>query len=339
MKYTGNSNSVANLVENENPTSMHSVPLTDDMLPNIDTDTLGNLTPFNNMKGSYNNLFCDNLDDDTIQTVETNEPMVNVQTSTPANHLLENVYCNIAHNTSGKSAINESLNANAITTTTTNHIVDNLLAGSDPNLHVYSNISNTMINDIDPITTTNSAATVTDVLNSMNKSTLPNTKCLKLTSDQQNSINLNNIESIISQSMLNKSSKMLSDNLNDLDLDDPTLVSGSIVNTPSNTNLNANSSTMSKVLKNTDSIGANNNSRFSSIKKNKPTLSSVDETTRTTIAKKLFNESQTTPLDAIVDNENGNGSFLRSLHDTTMIDTALDLDSIEDTTIGIRKTS
>lgn len=327
---------MANLVENENPTSMHSVPITDDMLPNMDTDTLGNLTPFNNLKGSYNNLFCDNLDDDTVQTLEPSDP-ANVQTT--ANQLLENVYCNIsptiqtAHNTTGKSAaLKESVNSTA-----TNHLVDNLLAGSDPNLHVYSNISNATINDNDPIATTNSATKVNDVISSMSKSTLPNkTKLI----NEQNALNLNNIESIISQSMLNKSSKMLSDNLNDLDLDDPTLVSGSIVNTPSNANANANAnantSTMSKVLKNTDSIGANNN-KFSSSKKSKQTLSSVGDS-RANISKKLFNDS-TAPLDAMVDNENGNGSFLRSLHDTTMIDTALDLDSIEDTTIGIQKTS
>lgn len=325
----GNSNSVANLVENEiNPTSMH-VPISDDMLPNLDTDTLGHLTPFNNMKGSYNNLFCDNLDDDTVQTLDPSDP-ANVQAT---NQLLENVYCNISPmQTTAQSTGKGGSIATEPTITTAKHIVDNLLASHDPSLHVYSNVSNATINDNDTHPTTNSTPKVNDVLTPMSKSTLPIKT--KLTSDNNSSLNSNNIESIISQSMLNKSSKLLSDNLNDLDLDDPTLVSGSIVNTPSNANTNT--STMSKVLKSSsDSIGANNN-KFSSSKKAKHSLS-VDDS-RSNISKKLFNDS-TTPLEVMVDNENGNGSYLRSLHDTTMIDTALDLDSIEDTNIGIQNAS
>lgn len=325
----GNSNSVANLVENEiNPTSMH-VPISDDMLPNLDTDTLGHLTPFNNMKGSYNNLFCDNLDDDTVQTLDPSDP-ANVQAT---NQLLENVYCNISPmQTTAQSTGKGGSIAAEPTITTAKHIVDNLLASHDPSLHVYSNVSNATINDNDTHPTTNSTPKVNDVLTPMSKSTLPIKT--KLTSDNNSSLNSNNIESIISQSMLNKSSKLHSDNLNDLDLDDPTLVSGSIVNTPSNANTNT--STMSKVLKSSsDSIGANNN-KFNSSKKAKHSLS-VDDS-RSNISKKLFNDS-TTPLEVMVDNENGNGSYLRSLHDTTMIDTALDLDSIEDTNIGIQNAS
>lgn len=328
----GNSNSVANLVENENPTSMQSVPINDDMLPNMDTDTLGNLTPFNNMKGSYNNLFCDNLDDDTVQTFDQNDP-ANVQTT---NQILENVYCNISPaiqttQINGKTA-NDTAAATTTTTTPTtknaNHIVDNL--------HVYSNVSNTAISISEPVpistltttasTTTHSASKVIDTV-AAHTSTLPSAKS-KSTND--NALNLSNIESIISQSM--KSTNMLSDNLNDLDLDldDPTLVSSSIANTP-------NTSTMSKVLKsNNDSIGLSS-SKFNSTKKHSKQSLSIDES-RSSISKKLFNETAAS-VELMTDGENGNGSYLRSLHDTTMIDTALDLDSIEDANIGIENVS
>lgn len=346
---------MANLVENENPTSMQSVPINDDMLPNMDTDALGNLTPFNNMKGSYNNLFCDNLDDDTVQTFDQNDP-INVKAT---NQILENVYSNISSSpmhTNGKSAIDPmtpttvtaptiASAATANVTTATNNIVDNILTSTDPNLHVYSNVGNTAINVSEPllistaVTPTNPAAKIADVM-AVNTSTPTTLPSIKDKSTNENVLNLSNIESIISQSI--KSTKMLGDNLNDLDLDldDPTLVSSSIVNTP-------NTSTMSKVLKiNSDSIGLNN-SKFNTIttsttKKSKQSMGVGDES-RSNISKKLFNDSNTiaAPLGELitVDGENGNGSYLRSLHDTTMIDTALDLDSIEDANIGIENVS
>lgn len=364
---------MANLVENEvNPTSMHSMPINDDMLPNMDSDTLGNLTPFNNvkgsfdnLKGSYNNLFCDNLDDEPGQTLslEHTDP-TNVQQMT--SQLLENVYCNVSPTmvrqklpatASATLMAKESPQFNAHTMST-NRIVDNLLTASDPNLHVYSNIGNATINETNPMmSTTNSKTKVNDVLATMSNATLPlKSKSTPITAattataaaaaatTTPATVTIKDnptIESIISQSILNKSSKLLSDNLNDLDLDDPTLVSGSIVNTPIAA---VTISTMSKVLKNnnSDSIGGSgggggafSHNKYSSSKKSRQSLN-VDDS-RSNIAKKLFNDSTTTTtsgMDAI--GENGNGSYLRSLHDTTMIDTALDLDSIEDTTIGIQ---
>lgn len=323
----GNSNSVANLVENENPTSMQSVPLNDDMLPNMDTDTLGNLTPFNNMKGSYNNLFCDNLDDDTNQTFDQTDP-VNVQNT--SKQILENVYSNISTAMQTQPNGNKNTIESSTVNMATNHIVDNLLTSTDPNLHVYSNVSNTKISETEPSTatpttatsiTTNATPKITNDILTMAENNSIQSKKSKLNPDT--SLNVSNIESIISQSI--KSSKLLSDNLNDLDLDDPTLVSGSIVNTP-------NTSTMSKVLKTNESIGLSN-SKFNSNKK-----TTASDESRLTISKKLFNDTATS-LDGMVDGENGNGSYLRSLHDTTMIDTALDLDSIEDANISIENVS
>lgn len=342
-------------MENEvNPTSMHSMPLNDDMLPSIDADTIGNLTPFNNMKGSfdnlkgsYNNLFCDNLDDDPVQTLKQQHQidLVTVQSGGPIQRL-ENVYCNISPATQQTNRETMMVKHSSIGNPT-NHIVDNLLAGSDPSLHVYSNVSQSTAaavaaascnNETEPIVT----ITTSSASKSMNgipaSSTLP-MKCKSIHgNDNSHSLNLNNIESIISQSMLNQSSKLLSDNLNDLDLDDPTLVSGSIVNTPAPPN----TSTMSKVLKSNDTTAMPSSapSKFSSSKKTKQSAN-VDDS-RSNISKKLFNDTATSSMmdtSAMADSENGNGSFLRSLHDTTMIDTALDLDSIDDTNIGIQNVS
>ncbi|XP_031620565.1 probable palmitoyltransferase ZDHHC14 [Contarinia nasturtii] len=352
---TGNSNSVANLVENENPTSMQSVAINDDMLPNMDTDTLGNLTPFNNMKGSYNNLFCDNLDDDTVQTFDQNDTTImspvktavvvaalatagtttpNVQT-TNNNQMLENVYCNISPAMQTQTNGNETTisTANTINQSATNHIVDNILRmpSTDPNLHVYSNVSN----ECDPMVkigtiTAAVAVSANDIL-AVDTTTLP-IKGDNLNAD--NTLHLNNIESIINQSI--KSSKMLSDNLNDLDLDDPTLA---IVNTPK-------TSSMAKIFKSNDTTGlnsgTNNNNKFNSNKRTKQSLSAAtavnSDDARLNVSKKLFNDT-TISTDMIGDTENGNGSYLRSLHDTTMIDTALDLDSIEDANISIENIS
>lgn len=352
---TGNSNSVANLVENENPTSMQSVPINDDMLPNMDTDTLENLTPFNNMKGSYNNLFCDNLDDDTFDQndttiITTMSPVKSVMVTAPGtatttnnNQMLENVYCNISPamqtQTNGKT-INDTTITTTANQSTTNHVVDTILRrmpSTDPNLHVYSNVSNASINECDPIS--NSLAKIGNTNDILTMDTI---KGGHLNAD--NTHHLNNIESIINQSI--KSSKMLSDNLNDLDLDDPldpTLVTASIVNTPK-------TNSMSKILKTNDTIALNttNNNKFNSSKKTKHSLSAasiaaaaaaavnIDES-HANVSKKLFNDT-TTSMD-MGDAENGNGSYLRSLHDTTMIDTALDLDSIEDANICIENIS
>lgn len=296
------------------------MPINDDtdILPNMDTDTLGNLTPFNNMKGSYNNLFCDNLDDETVQTFDQND--------TANSQVLENVYCNVSPAKQNQSMVKSAMDTTTTTNLATN--VDHLLSINDPNLHVYSNVSNnnnTTINENENenetiSTTATSTATATNTAPKSNTTTTTTAPIKsKLISD--NTLNLNNIESIISQTMLNKSSKLLSDNLNDLDLDDPTLV-GSTPNT----------STMSRALKIHDSIGMSN-SKFSSSKKSKQSIGGGgggggDDSHSSTSKKKLFNDLAS-PLDVMVG----------SLHDTTMIDTALDLDSLEDANIGIENVS
>lgn len=335
---------MANLVENENPTSTQSVPINDDTLPNIDTDNLENLpTTFNTMKGSYNNLFCDNLDDETIQTFDQTNCVqkTNLLLTTP-DQLLENVYCNVSpikktSTLNGKQFTDTPSILNNVKNTNCNpKIVDDILTKSDPNLHVYSNISNATT--LTTITTTKqSTPIVADIFTIDSITHKPNKQ--QLISNETNKEFSNSIESILSQSILKKSTNLLSENLNDLDLDDPTLVTGSIGNTP-------NTGTKSKLLKNmkSDTIDMNNstvNDKINLSRKNKQQLNTTVDDIRTHLPKSLFNDSSTSTIDTIIDHhDNGNNSFfdsqrLRSLHDTTMIDTALDLDSLEDAIVAI----
>lgn len=354
---------MANLVENENPTSMHSIPINDDMLPNVDSDNLDNLTSFNNMKGSYNNLFCDTVDEDpTIQTLDQRE--ITVQQSSKVNQienssaqLLENVYCNISpvkqpQPQSQQQQSQSQRNSNYFNDTSTvmnatNSIVDNILNKSDPNLHVYSNVNSPTIGQNELLSQSIGAAKSIGNRTSIHDGPTidPSSNLIKNHLNNENLFNTN-IESI-----LNKSSKLLSDDLNDLDLDDPT-IAGSIVNTPI-----TNTGTMSKVLKSNMNTSASD--KISLSKKLKQTNSGDDlrssATTSSAVAKNLFNDNNTTTtanadINAMIENSNTNdnnqsfngssSSFfnsqrLRSLHDNTMIDTALDLDSLEDTNIGI----
>lgn len=343
--YAANSNSVANLVENENPTSIQSVPINDDMLPCVDTDNLENLTPFNNMKGSYNNLFCDNLDN------ETNQMIVQTDLMPGTDQLLENVYCNVSPiKQKSKSIIGGGAkNANELSSpidrcnqmTNSNNIVDSILTESDPNLHVYSNVNST------PITKDNKTMASQQQHQPLSNpasplslkpmsTTAPSAPATATIIFNERSLN-GNIESIINQSMLrNADSKLLSNNLNDLDLDldDPTLVTNSI----------ANQTNTSIISKNNESISGHGADKFNLSSRKLKQPSTVDISS-TSMRSKLFNDTTTSTTDPMMDCDIGNNnSFfdaqrLRSLHDTTMIDTALDLDSLEDTNIGINSQS
>lgn len=323
-------------MENENPTSIQSVP-NDDTLPNSDIDNLDNLA-FADMKGSYNNLFCDNLDDEPLQKSaadQCNRPAQQHEhlsvTATLPGGLLENVYCNVSpmqqqtHCTRPANHLTDStINVNSVAGT----FVDGIITSSDPNLHVYSNINNggqalatqpakqsPKVSDIFTIdTTTNTSNT---------KPMSANNEIIEFT---------NNIGSILSQSMAQQSSAMLSENLADLDLDDPTLVGGSITAPSSMANimsdaLNSSSAEMSAA---TDHIGQRGNKPFTGT-----------DDIRLHLPKNLFGTAKANAsADITADIADANHSVLdsqhlRSLHDTTMIDCALDLDSLEDTTTVI----
>lgn len=341
--HTDNSNSVANLVENENPTSIQSVP-NDDTLPNPDTDNLDNLA-FADMKGSYNNLFCDNLDDEPLQKSATDQCNRSMQphehlsvTATLPSGLLENVYCNVSpmqqqqtHYTRPANHLTDStINLNSVAST----FVDDILTSSDPNLHVYSNITNggqalstqptkqpPKVSDIFTIDTTNNTSNT--------KSMSANNEIIEFT---------NNIGSILSQSMAQQSSAMLSENLADLDLDDPTLVGGSITAPPSSM-----ANIMSDALNNSSSEMAIATDLITGQRNNK-SFSSIDDI-RLHLPKNMFGtDKSNASADTTADITDANHSVLdsqhlRSLQDTTMIDCALDLDSLEDTTTVINSQS
>lgn len=312
------------------------------MLPYIDTDNLENLTPFNNMKGSYNNLFCDNLDNETNQ-------MIGGQTDSMrgADQLLENVYCNVSPIKQNSTSIIGGKNASKLSSPTsignqmTNNIVDSILAESDPNLHVYSNVNSTPIIKNNKIMASQQHQPLSNLTSPLCLKPISTTALSTVAPPSTSTIVVNekslngNIESIINQSMLrNSGSKLLSNNLNDLDLDDPTLVTNSIANQP-NANI---------ILKNSESISGHGADQFNLSSRKLKQPSTVDVSS-TSLRTKLFNETITSTTDPMIDSDMGNNnSFfdaqrLRSLHDTTMIDTALDLDSLEDTNIGINSQS
>lgn len=315
----GNSNSVANLVENENPTSTQStVPANDDILANVDTDHMENLMPFNNLKGSYNNLFCDNLDDEMVHALDDKENTTihAQQKTTPVKQLLENVYCNV----SPPSAYTIPPSASFSSQYVAKMMGDTSISPDkiDPNLHVYSNINDSI---------------AADVLNGSTVTTAGDTSFA-------------NIESIINESMNRKSSTMLSDDL-ELDLDDPTTAVNSTLGAGGG---GGGTNSMPKLLKSTSSDLAKHH-QFGSLRKLNASQS-LDTTTtdmktmlsasaatqsKTKKSKKLYVDTNhvsdsNTVANQTTASDNGQTSYLgqrlRTLHDTTMIDTALDLDSL-----------
>lgn len=200
---------------------------------------------------------------------------------------------------------------------------DSILNKSDPNLHVYSNVNSSTIAKNELLSPTMAPNSVKA---SNSRSSIRDVSSLDQSSNLiKSQLNGDNVFNSNIESMLNKSSKMLSDDLSDLDLDDPTV-------------LTTGTGTISKVLKtNANALSSSNvNDRLNVTKKK----SKVGEE----IAPKgLFNESTASALSAIMENSgagDSNSSYfssqrMRSLHDNTMIDTALDLDSLEDASIGI----
>lgn len=297
---------MANLVDNENPTSTQNIPMNDDILPNSDTDNLDNLTQFNNLKGSYNNLFCDNLDDELGQTVDDKD--IDVEQK-----LFENVYCNV----SPAKQQQPMYNNNKFVTDLIGNDTDDSLKKTDPNLHVYSNINSTVGTEVlSPTTISNTPN------HSADHSQLIKTKLNDMVFN-------NNIESIMNDSIMRKSSTMLSDDLDDLDLDDPTIASGSI---------GGQGATLKIVKNGTDSMDRHSYPLNSVGKLKKSHLETNSMPTDIKIKpKKLFNESimvDGSGNHSTIDNSSFLGQRIRSLHDTTMIDTALDLDSLDDSSIG-----
>lgn len=223
------------------------------MLDATDIENVEGFVPFS-LKGSYNNLYCDNLDEPTLQS--TNNSIIQQNSDeTPTNenqmkNLLENVYCNAM-----------PLSAS------TNNFELNDYKGNEADLHVYSNIKSSVSPD-DP------------------------------------SYNVNAMNLPINFS----TTSMMSNNL-DLDLDDPTEID--------RTTVNVNKKSTKYIGTNGGSGGIDDNNDIRINDKNVNKLSTKIKTNVNGTRKNITNSSQL--------NEN---KTLKSLHDTTMIDTALDLDSL-----------
>lgn len=265
----------------------------------------------NNLSGSYSNLFRDKLDDDTTETSRNNSSMklLNQAPQPPTQSLhnnqkgpadmMENVYSNIPSQLASSAA----------------HLAEGHSSHekSDPSLHVYSNISsNGGLND--------RAAVVAVVV--------------PTTSQQLTKANLHedsfksSLGSINSDSLLQGSSTLLGD---DLDLDDPVIAAGSF-------GANSSAKKMLAANKATDSgSGASANKVSTSI--------SMEMKHVTSPSGQVTNHLNGERITA---NPNGGGnttglntsnafispSRMRLLHDTTMIDTALDLDSLDGSSLG-----
>lgn len=257
----------------------------DDDLNTPDDDHMDNVSNYNNMSGSYSNLFRDKLDDD--QQVDDSRNLNSTklatlpspQTKVP-NEFVENVYCNITPQllppADGQSTSEQS----------------------DPSLHVYSNVENNGNGD---------AAAVVAIVVPTTSQTTTSTPTTKLS---------NNFGTKNANSVSHKSSSMLSD---DLDLDDPVMAAGS--------------------------FGAKNKAKnVMSPLAGKPIVSmemkhvatSAATATSSTNGDRLNATNSSIAANA---NNTSNAAFIspsrmRLLHDTTMIDTALDLDSLDESSLG-----
>lgn len=177
---------------------------------------------------------------------------------------------------------------------------------SDPSHHVYSNIDTNEPED--------AAAVVAIVVPPTSQSpTKPNPNEYSLKS------------SISSSSLLRGSSTLLSD---DLDLDDPVLAAGSFAATSSKKKKSSKSSTTNKSTDGTASASASKANVSLEMKhvtaSTNPAVNGAATNANNSSAQAGLNSSN-----AFI-----SPSRMRLLHDTTMIDTALDLDSLDGSNLG-----
>lgn len=253
----------------------------DDLNTPDDDDHMDNVSNYNNMSGSYSNLFRDKLDDD--QQVDDSRnlnstklvPLPSPQTKVP-NEFTENVYSNINTPQLLPPADGQSTSEQ-----------------SDPSLHVYSNVENNGNGD---------AAAVVAIVVPATSQTTTSTPTTKLGTKNSNSVS-------------HKSSTMLSD---DLDLDDPVMAAGS--------------------------FGAKNKAKkVMSPLAGKPIVSMEMKhvaTSAPTANPSTNGDRLNATNSSIATNANNTSnafispSRMRLFHDTTMIDTALDLDSLDESSLG-----
>lgn len=305
----GNSNSLAHLVDNEIPLSTIEGPANTNencaITPTIiDDDNIEKINNkrLNNLSGSYNNLFRDNLDnyseqDDAdlkqiseVPSVDKAAPNAEIQiTSNPMTRLnksaseCENVYSNIPNSNVSSSAVS-SCDSNK----------------SDPNLHVYSNLIEEQ------------------ELNKLPDQPAVDAKAIETTTNKVTTNKKREIDK--DKEALNDNSTIMSSTLlsDDLDLDDP--VSAFVVNNRKKFD------TERKVQTSKSTETDKDNSVLIPLPDVKPELTSIHINIPIT--------ATSIPASTRETNNFITPSRLRLLQDTTMIDTALDLDSLDGSSIG-----
>lgn len=353
------SNSIAHLVENEVPLSTTgnistieditatTLVMDDEMI----MDPNGGITKIGSLSNSYNNLFRDpsasKQQPNAGTTPTVSDKMHNADEIIKASEFIlvssisghENVYSNIPSGTGpvGNGVIVGSTKRTSITTGVTQHNNGDIIKTIDPNMHVYSNIG-----------TPNSTNTVGQRHSAPSGTSYHQLPCA-------NSINNNFNSAVEDQSLLNSSFIT-----NDLDLDDPVMTSafatstiantalsttGSLVDTGTIANVTATSThlplqplktsqpitavEMKTVIKTLDPSVIIQAAGCSSITNNNTTngASSHNSSTNNNNGNSINNNTNS--------NSNGSSSFitsssrLRLLQESTMIDTALDLDSLD----------
>lgn len=282
-----------------------------------DDDNIENLSNRNNLSGSYSNLFRDKLDDDDVNAIDAN---VAYDHSAKDNNMM---LCNLEIN-----QLNENVYSNIPNVVTADNATSASSEKSDPNLHVYSNIS-TPSSVVGP-TTAKITSAVQSTLNEMLQ--FSGVDASMLLDETTNSKMLAGDMSV--------SSTLLND---DLDLDDPVTVAGTFGQTPKMINTNNKFNEKSKsLLTNSKSETTNFSTSASKMSKSislemKNVIPQVAlEPTTTVINHNNSSVHHNSSGSVVTNNSNAfcSPSRMRLLHDTTMIDTALDLDSLDGSSLG-----
>lgn len=266
----------------------------DDDISLPDDDIADNMSNLNNISGSYSNLFREKMDDEPTDANRSSMKLLRQSTKSHSKSTNEIVE-NVYSNIPSQSQPPGGDGQSS-----SEH--------SDPSLHVYSNIDSNDPED--------GAAVVAIVVPTTSQSpTKPN----------PNEYSLKN--SISTNSLLRGSSTMLSD---DLDLDDPVLAAGSFAATSSKkkSSKSTKSSIANKSIDGTAGASTSKANVSLEMKHVTPSTSST-ATGASTNANNTSAQAGLNSSNAFI-----SPSRMRLLHDTTMIDTALDLDSLDGSSLG-----
>lgn len=304
--FAGHSTSVAHLVDNELPISTLHSPMGDGLIkmpPSIngdndddDDDNIENLSNRNNLSGSYSNLFREKLDDDDDNPHSSKDLQM-------LSHLATDTVVGSTASTLGGSGDGmlhgENVYSNIPHTSGGQMAVSMVDSGigdkSDPNLHVYSNV--------EPPLMMNSASSTK--LNDISFGDVSEIGVLPMVEDSF-------------ACPIGSSSTMLAD---DLDLDDPVSVAGTFGQMPKKTQTGR------------SNVATNNTKLAKSI-----SIEMKNVIPQVVVLDAAVDAGGVAQQSGAVSASSANAfcspSRMRLLHDTTMIDTALDLDSLDGSSLG-----